>query len=57
MFPSVPYCSLTKYEITIFGNKLFLNLMAIHHKLFSNSYSSSEIDVQTGITEMAMSAL
>lgn len=57
MFPSVPYCSLTKYEITTFGNKLFLNLMAIHNKLFSNSYSSSEIDVQTGITEMAMSAL
>ena len=57
MFPSVPYCSLTKYEITIFGNKLFQNLMAIYNKLFSNSYSSSEIDVQTGITEMVMSAL
>ena len=46
MFASVPYCSLT-------NNKLFQNLMAIHNNYFFNSYSFSETDIQTGITEMA----
>ena len=60
MFPSVPYCSLTKYEITR-TKAMAYYLEANYLKtswlytiiIFFNSYSFSESDIQTGVTEMA----